>query len=106
MIRYDIEDISDEDFENVYLPCEKKIHDYVKNTFLDEYVAYNIAIFYRGNAMWDEPFETQVKAAIEDLAEFNKDDCDFTKIKEILEKKHKLKVICDSPIDIKDLKKN
>ena len=106
MIRYDMDDVSDEDFDNVVLPCQNKLHEYVQNTFLDEYVAYNISVYYRGNAMWDEPFATQVKSAVEDLAQFSQNDCNYSKIKDILENKYKLKVVCDSPIDIKDLKEN
>ena len=106
MIRHDLDDISDFEFDSVVLPCDEKLEKYVKDYILNDYVANYIAVYYKGNAMWDEPFETQVKTALEDLSHYKNTDCNYSKIKEILEKKFKLKVVCDSPIDIKELKKN
>ncbi len=104
MIRKDLDDISDYDYENVITPCEEKIKKELQDKFLNEYVAFNIFVFYNGDALWDEPFELQVKDAIESLYQFTTNDCNFKKIKEILKSKYKLKVVCESPFNIEEMK--
>lgn len=103
MIRTDMDDISDEDFDNVVLPCSRIITDYIKETFLDEFIAFNIATYYKNNALWDEPFDVQIHSAVEDLAQLSSSDCNKDKIKSILENNHHLKVVCESPIMIEEL---
>lgn len=103
MIRNDMDCITDEEYEKVVVPCYNKIQDYFKSTFLDEYVAFNIATYYKHNALWNEPFEIQVNTAIEDLQQITVEDCDLKRIKQILESKYKLKIVKEEPIDIEEL---
>lgn len=103
MVRHDPDDISDEDFENIVLPCNRKIVDYIKATFLNDFVAYDLAISYNMNAMWDEPFEILINSAIEDLAQVTSSMCDKDKVKNILKEKYKLHVISESPLEIEEI---
>ena len=50
MIRMDY-DISDEDFEEVNQPFIEDIHQYVRNNFIFEYLAYYIATGYQNDAL-------------------------------------------------------
>lgn len=100
MIRTDMNDITDEEFDEVVLPCNEYILKYIKDNFLDEFIAFDIATCYKMNAMWDEPFDSQITTAIEDLSQLRPSDCDKSKIKSILESKYNLKVKNESPIDI------
>ena len=84
MIRHDMNDISDEEFDKVVNPCNEYIINYIKNNILNEFVAFDIATCYNMDAMWDEPFDTQIKTAVEDLSQLRFDDCDKSKIKSIL----------------------
>jgi len=104
MIRNDMNDISDDDFENVVSPCNDMIMKFIKETILDEFVAFDLATYYKNNAMWDEPFELQIKSAIEDLAQLTVKDCNKENIKDILKNKYKLNVVNESPIDIEEIK--
>ena len=104
MIRHDMNDISDEEFDKVVNPCNEYIINYIKNNILNEFVAFDIATCYNMDAMWDEPFDTQIKAAVEDLSQLRFADCDKSKIKSILESKYKLRIKNDSPIDIEEVK--
>lgn len=103
MIRNDMDAITDDKFDNVVLPCRDKIINYIKNNILDEYVAYNIATYYKNDAIWNEPFELQIISALEDLAQLNVSDCNIQNIKNILKTKHHLNVISDDPIIIDEI---
>ena len=85
-------------------PCNEYIINYIKENFLNEFIAFDIATCYNMNAMWDEPFETQINSAIEDLSQLRVSDCDKSKVISILESKYKLRVKNESPIDIEDIK--
>lgn len=103
MVREDIDDISDEEFERRLLPCNKRIIKYIKDEFLNEFIAFDIATYYKMNMMWDESLEILICSAIEDLSQLTINDCDKEKIKKILEEEYKLKVKKENPIDIKEL---
>ena len=103
MIRTDLEDISEEDFENVILPCSEEMHNYIKDNFLNESVAHHIAVYFKGNAMWKQNLNQQLNTAVEDLAQFTVKDLDIDKIKKILEEEYKLRIINDSPLDIEEI---
>lgn len=104
MIRHDRDDISDEVFYDIVNPCNEYIINYIKENFLNEFIAFDIATCYNMSAMWDEPFETQINSAIEDLSQLRVSDCDKSKVISILERKYKLRVKNESPIDIEDIK--
>ena len=104
MIRTDLEDISEEEFEKVILPCVEEMHNYIVDNFLNETVAHHIATYFKGNAMLRQNLNQQLNSAVEDLAQFTAMDCDIEKIKEILEKEYKLKIKNDSPLDIEEVK--
>lgn len=105
MIRTDMDDISDEEFFSVVGPCEEMVTNYVKDNFFNQYIAFHIAIYFRGNAMWQQSFSNQVNTAINDLAQFTYDDCDFELVKKILEETYELKITSESPLKIEDIMK-
>jgi hypothetical protein len=96
-------DISDDEYENVVNPCHQIIINYIKTTFLNDFIAYNLATCYSMDAMWSENFDLLIYSALEELTQLNLKDCNKYKIKKILEEKYKLKVINESPIDIKEI---
>lgn len=104
MIRYDIEDILEDEFENVITPFNEHISDYIKTNIINEFIAYDLASAYRMNALWNCSYDIQINTACEDLAgSINRDMLDKKEITKLLEEKYKLKVISESPFDIKDL---
>ena len=66
MIRMDY-DISDEDFEEVNQPFIEDIHQYVRNNFIFEYLAYYIATGYRNDALWAGKLSGLFNGAIDEL---------------------------------------
>lgn len=103
MIRYDMNDISDEEYENVVNKCHQIIVDHIKTTFLNDFIAYNLATCYSMDAMWSEDFDLLIYSAIEELSHLELKDCNKNKIKHLLEEKYKLKVINESPIEIEEI---
>jgi len=105
MIRNDINDISDEVFNSIVMPCTEVIQGYVKNNFLNEYVAFNIATSFNMDAMWNASLDVQINSAIEDLIQICFEDCDKEKIKCILKDKHHLEIVSEDPIKIEKFKR-
>lgn len=104
MIRYDLdEDVSDEDYEQKLEPCLDEIEQYIKDNIVNDFVAMDIATFYKKDAMWAEPLDVIIKGALDDLAQVTIDYCNKEKIKQILAEKYKLKITNENPIDIEEL---
>lgn len=103
MIRTDMDEVSDEEFFRVVAPCEEMVTNYVKDNFLNQYIAFHIAVYFRGNAMWQQSFSNQVSTAIDDLSQFTNADCDFELVKKILEETYELKITSESPLKIEDI---
>lgn len=100
----DLSKMSDDEFENIVIPFENKISDYVYENIVDNYVAYYIATAYNMNALWDGKIELTIESAIDKLGNYLSDNYNIKKIKSILEKEYKLKVVSDDPTDIKEIK--
>ena len=103
MIRTDMNDISDDEFDEIVLPCIEKLHDYVVNNFLNEYVATHMAVYFNGDAMWSQTLHQQLNSAVEDFSQFTEKDCDIEQIKKILKEKYKLKITNESPLAIEKI---
>lgn len=103
MLRAVMDEISDEEYFNIVLPCQEKIKKHIKNRFLNEYVAFHIAIYYRNNAMWEQSFSNQVYSALDELSKFKITDCDYNLIKKILEETYEIRVLNESPLEIEDI---
>ena len=71
---------------------------------LNEFVALYIAEGYKRSAIWKADLPTISWTATEMLAQFCEKDCDYNKIKDILEKEYCLKVINETPIEVEELR--
>lgn len=103
MVRHDMDTISDDEFDKTIAESNKAIVKYIKDEFLNEYIAYNLAICYKMDSMWSEKFDLLISSAIEDFYQITVVDCDKNKIKKLLEEKYKLKVIKEEPTEIEEL---
>ena len=84
MIRYDLdEDVSDEDYEQKLEPCLDEVEQYIKDNIVNDFVAMDIATFYKKDVMWAEPLDVIIKGALDDLAQVTIDYCNKEKIKQI-----------------------
>ena len=104
MFRTTVEYISDEEFETIVSPFDDFLDEYVKENFLNEFVALYIAEGYKRSAIWKADLPTISRTATEMLAQFCEKDCDYNKIKDILEKEYCLKVINETPIEVEELR--
>ena len=103
MIRKDMRNSSDEEFKKIIDPCIKIITNYAKENILDEFIAFDIATYYKMNALWDEPFDNQIYSALQDLSEMKSSDCNKDNVKRLLKEKYKLEVISENPLEIMKL---
>lgn len=100
MIRTDLSELSDEEFDELVLPIDEKVIDYVKNNFLNEYIAYYLGENFNGNALFKEPVETVINGAISLVSQFKYEDCALDKIKRLLKDKYNLELKDDKDINI------
>ena len=100
----DLVKMSDNEFDNIVKPLNKKIDEYIKDNILYQYVTYYISTAYKMDALWDSKFNLNVYEAIDKLAQLTDKDCDMDKIKLILENESKLKVVSDEPTNIEEIK--
>ncbi len=90
----DCANVSEEEFEKLVLPHDKKIDEYLKEISYD-YVAFYLASGYELSALWEGPLRTHVNSALQVFCDpeslFN--DFDYEKLEKILEEKYNLKII-------------
>lgn len=105
MIRTDY-DISDEDFEEVNQPFIEDIHQYVRNNFIFEYLAYYIATGYRNDALQAGKLSRLFNGAIDELCglQFGLNG-DIERLREILKDKYNLLLTSDVDLEIEEIQK-
>ena len=98
-----LEDVTDEEFENIIIPFENEIDKYI-NSIIYDYVAYYLAKGYELSALWEFPLKNQINSA---LCRFNdisiQDGFNYKKLYKILEKKYSLKIVDDKTSQMKKI---
>ena len=100
MIRKEKGDISDLEYEKTVQKCDIDLINYIKNEFLNEFLAFYIATLYVKNALWDDALDLHIGSALDYLSTISLNDCNKNKIKNILKDKYKLKILKESPLEI------
>ena len=94
-------DITDKDFEKIYLPFYNNVNDYLNKYVIPDLVAFYIADSFYKKALYKSPLYNHVNSAID---VFNV-RCDIDKlipsIKKILRIKYNLKIVKDNPMILK-----
>lgn len=105
MIRIDY-DISDENFEKISKPFIEDIHQYVRENFIFEYLAYYIATGYRKDALWAGKLNGLFNGAIDELCglQFGLNS-DIERLREILKDKYNLLLTSDVVLEIEEIQK-
>lgn len=100
-----LEDVTDEEFENIIIPFENEIDKYI-NSIIYDYAAYYLAKGYELSALWECPLKNQINSA---LCRFNdipiQDGFNYKKLYKILEKKYFLKIIDDKTSQMIEINK-
>ena len=101
MIRDDINQVTNEEFDKLVETFDNAFTKHVKdNNILEEYVSYYIAERIKHNFLFREQMDDIVFSALNDLSQFYVADCDYDKIKQLLETKYKLKITNENPLEI------
>lgn len=105
MIRSDF-DISDEDFEKINHPFTEDVHQYLRENFIFEYIAYYIATGYRKDALWAGKLSGLFNSAIDDLCglQFGLNG-DIERLRTILKEKYNLLLTSDEDLEIEEIQK-
>ena len=105
MIRMDYE-ISDEDFEKVNQPFIEDIHQYLRENFIFEYLAYYIDTGYRKDALWAGKLNGLFNGAIDELCglQFGLNG-DIERLRAILKNKYNLLLTSDEDLEIEEISK-
>lgn len=94
-------DITDKEFEKIYLPFYNSINDYLNNYVIPDVVAFYIADSFYKKALSKAPLYNHINSAV-DIFNVR---CDISrlipKIKEILKIKYNLIIVKDSPMILK-----
>lgn len=101
MIRDDISQVTNEEFDKLVETFDNTFAKHFKdNNILEEYVSYYIAERIKHNFLFREQMDDIVFSALNDLSQFYVADCDYDKIKQLLETKYKLKITNENPLEI------
>lgn len=94
-------DITDKEFEKIYLPFYNNVNDYLNNYAIPDLVAFYLANAYSRHCLSDCPLRNHINSAVD---VFNC-RCDMNKlipnVKEILRIKHNLIIIKGTPMILK-----
>lgn len=94
-------DITDKEFEEIYLPFYNNVNDYLNNYVIPDLVAFYLANGYSRHCLPDFPLRNHINSAID---VFNV-RCDIDKlipsIKKILRIKYNLKIVKENPMILK-----
>lgn len=101
MIRDDINQVTEEELNQLIKQFDNSFKKYFKdNQLLEKYVSYYISERIKSNSLFKQKLDDVILTALNELSQFNIDDCNYKIIKEILEKKYKLKIINNNPLEI------
>lgn len=105
MIRSDF-DISDDDYAKVSEPFVNSINKYLKDTFIDDYIAFYIASGYNMDALFKGSLSGVFNAAVDSLCDiqFGSDE-DIKRLKAILKDKYNLLLTSDTELEIEEIQK-
>lgn len=101
MIRDDINDVNNADFDKLIESFDTAFDSYFKeHKLIEKYVAFYISERLKHNFLFRQTLDDIVFASLNDLAQFNEDDCNYDDMKKILKEKYNLEIISDDPLDI------
>ncbi len=104
MIRKNVEDISDEEFEKVLKPFIDNYDEYIESYIIPEVVAYYIANSYYRNSMWETSFIREYNTAKDLINSYCED---YEKVKaeifKLLRVKYALIIVNEDPLEFKKI---
>ncbi len=96
-------DITDKEFEEIYLPFYNNVNDYLNNYVIPDLVAFYLANGYSRHCLSDCPLRNHINSAVD---VFNC-RCNMNKliprVKEILKIKYNLIIVKDNPMILKEI---
>lgn len=105
MIRTNLEDFADDEYENILIPYEENFQKYIEKYILPEIVAFGIASGFERNAIWTGSLKQHYNTIKDRIPIFNEDyDSIIKDVKNLLEIKFSLIITKDDPLEIEKIK--
>lgn len=101
MVRDDINEVNDEEFDRLIISFDTAFDKYFKdNQLVEKYVAFYIAERLKHNFLFRQTLVDIIRASLNDLAQLNEDDCNYDAMKKILKEQYSFEIISDDPLEI------
>ena len=105
MIRTNLEDFTDDEYENILVPYEENFKNYIIKYILPEIVAFGIASGFERNAIWTGSLKQHYNTIKDRIPIYNEDyNSVIANVKTLLEIKYSLLIINDDPLEIEKIK--
>ena len=104
MIRSNLNDFTDEEFDKILVPYEENFRKYIQKFILPEVVAFGIASAFERNAMWQSTFQKEYNSIKDKIIILDEDtNLVMNDIRSILEVKYSLIITNENPLEIKKI---
>ena len=102
----EVEGLTDDEFAKALEPTEREIKNFLYNDFLYDFFAKCLSTDFKNDSIWEDScLEYEYLDAMGFLANMPYyREIDVEKLKEVLEKKHSLKITSVNPIRIEEIK--
>ena len=101
MVRDDINEVDNEEFDKLIVSFDSAFDKFFKdNQLIEKYVAFYIAERLKHNFFFLFTLDDIVFASLNDLAQFNEDDCNYDIMKRILKEQYSFEIVSDDPLNI------
>ncbi len=103
MIRSDF-DISEEDYDKISIPFGNALDEYLRDNFIDDYVAFYIAMGYKMDVLFAGSLSGVFNAAIDSVCDIKFGSTeDIERLKAILKDKYNLLLTSDTHLEIEEI---
>lgn len=101
MIRNNLVDVSDEEYESIVIPYEQNLSEYIKRYALPELVAFALASGFDRNAIWQDSLEHHYNSFKDRISIGNEEyKVVIPEVKRLMEIKYSLRIINEKPLEI------
>lgn len=97
-------DVTEDEFNNIILPFDNKIHKYLQKDTIPSFCAFYIAEGFRTSSLFENSYNIYLNEALDLFNDFPKD---LESIKatttKLLKEKYRLEVVADNPLQLKEV---
>ena len=97
-------DVTEDEFNNIILPFDNKIHKYLQQDTIPSFCAFYIAEGFRTSSLFENSYNIYLNEALDLFNDFPKDlESIKASTTKLLKEKYRLEVIADNPLQLKEV---